>query len=133
MIEWLVSDYIEGNLPVVGQWFNSKSYKNNAFRKLQMRFQSKLDMIRAGGPDLLVNAIAGSSISAHIDKIQVKGRLSISVLFCRGPKETEITLLGASIEQDSKLTEPGLEKHAKERYSQLATGNGRRQPYEDYP
>ena len=131
MIEWKISEYEEDGRGVVSRWFDLKCKKNKAFRKLQYRLQTKFDMIRAAGPDLL-GAVTGSDISKHIDKIHVSGRVTIRVLFMRGPGAKEITLVGVSVEKDKVLIEPGVEKHSQERQEALANGNGRRKEYVYY-
>jgi len=131
MIEWLISECVdEDGTPVVSGWFDEKSRKNRAFRKLQNRLEGRLDAIRAGGPDLVV---ADSGISPHIDKIRISGRLTIRVFLVRGPTDLEVTLIGASIEKDRKLIEPGIEEDARQRQRRLADGTAKRTEYVHIP
>jgi hypothetical protein len=127
MIEWLVSEYVDDDgTPVVSQWFDEKCRKNKAFRHLQNRLETRINAIREGGPDLVVS---DSGISPHVDKIRISGRLTIRVLLMRGPTANEVTLIGASIEKDRALIEPGIEERARQRQRELASGRGNRKEY----
>lgn len=127
MIEWLISEFVEDDgTAVVTEWFNTKSKKNKPFRQLQRRMQTRLDAIRENGPEMVVD---DSSISRHIDKIRISGRLTIRVLLMRGPGAHEITLLGASVEKDRELVEPGIQGDVIRRYEDLIQGHGKRQEY----
>ena len=126
MIEWLISEYVDDDgKGVVTGWFDRKSKKNAAFRKLQRRLETHLDSLRTSGPDLIVS----DSNMPHVDKIRISGRLTIRVLLVRGPSEMEVTLVGASVEKDRKLIEPGIEADAPARQRALARGEGRRKEY----
>ncbi len=132
MIPWRISEFEDDDgHGVVSRWFDLKCKKNKGFRKLQIRLEAKLDMIVSGGPDS-ISAVTGSDISPHIDKIHVSGRLTIRVLFMRGPGEHEITLVGASLEKDKVLIEPGIAGNARARREALAKGYGKRKAYVYY-
>ena len=88
--------------------------------------QVKLDAIRSGGPDLVVD---DSGISRHIDKIKISGRLTIRILIMRGPGANEVTLLGGSVEKDRQLIEPGITGDVLRRYEALKNGTAQRRQY----
>jgi hypothetical protein len=131
MIQWRISEYVDAdNYGTVSRWFDSKSRKNKAFRKIQNNFQAKLDMIVSAGPE--ISAVTGSDVSPHIDKIHVSGRLTIRVLFMRGPGEHEVKLLGASKEENKLLVEPGIYYDVPARRDALMNGTGKRREYVYY-
>jgi hypothetical protein len=124
MIQWSISEFVDDRgHGVVSRWFN-RELKNEIVRE---KFEGKLLLVIAGGPDLALNALGGTN-ERHIDKIRVTGRINIRVLYCRGPGETEITLLVASREKDDKL-EPNVLERAEERRKALVADERRRQPY----
>lgn len=82
----------------------------------------------AGGPDLVLAAIGGTD-DKHIDKIRVKGRVAVRVLYCRGPEDHEITLLVASREQNNALEPNTLERAIERRAAVIADPEKRKQAY----
>ena len=125
MIEWRISEYVdERGFPVVSHWFDT-DLRNNIVRE---KFEAKLLLVVAGGPDLALAAIGGTD-DRHIDKIRVKGRVAIRVLYCRGPESAEITLLAASKENSGQLAPNTLDRAVERRTALIADPEHRKVPY----
>jgi hypothetical protein len=125
MIGWRISEYVDDRgHAAVSRWFD-RDLRNEIVRE---KFEGKLLLVIAGGPDLALNALAGTD-DRHIDKIRITGRVAIRVLYCRGPEENEITLLEASREQNSELEPHALTRAGDRRDEVLTDPERRKKPY----